>query len=208
MPWYHKAVWNAFCSIKNTVIMPFETYQLKIELLDTQPLVMRRIVVNPDILLVDLHRVIQTTMGWFNSHIHLFQTSTREYSPREFEVEDALDSRITTLKEILSIREQSIRYLYDFGDYWMHVITLEEIDEQARKPRHPVCLLGANTCPPEDCGGTHGYRDFRKIMADPSHPEHKETRTWYGSPFNPETFHLQKVNRLLKRENYGCEWIE
>ncbi len=52
----------------------------------------------------------------------------------------------------------------------------------------PACVDGRRACPPEDCGGTWGYRDLLEILTDPTHPEHDERREWIGRPFDPEAF--------------------
>lgn len=52
----------------------------------------------------------------------------------------------------------------------------------------PACIHGRRSCPPEDCGGTWGYRELLGILADPAHPEHDERREWIGRPFDPDAF--------------------
>lgn len=52
----------------------------------------------------------------------------------------------------------------------------------------PACLDGRRACPPEDCGGTSGYRELLEILADPAHPEYDARREWIGRPFDPEVF--------------------
>lgn len=42
--------------------------------------------------------------------------------------------------------------------------------------------------PPEDCGGTWGYRELVAILADSPHPEHHERHEWLDRPFDPEAF--------------------
>ncbi|MBD3808072.1 MAG: hypothetical protein IE880_05065 [Epsilonproteobacteria bacterium] len=37
--------------------------------------------------------------------------------------------------------------------------------------------------PPEDCGGIHGFEDFKEIMGNRKHPEFKEMKTWYGGMY-------------------------
>ena len=34
--------------------------------------------------------------------------------------------------------------------------------------RYPLCLEGERACPPDDVGGTYGYQDYLKAMANPS----------------------------------------
>ncbi|HEY6245437.1 MAG TPA: hypothetical protein VIX17_15920 [Pyrinomonadaceae bacterium] len=45
---------------------------------------------------------------------------------------------------------------------------------------HPVCLAGANACPPEDCGGRGGYFEMTEIPADEAHSERESFSEWLG----------------------------
>jgi hypothetical protein len=47
-------------------------FQIQISLRDIKPKIWRRILVSEDLLLSDFHKIIQTTMGWTNSHFHHF----------------------------------------------------------------------------------------------------------------------------------------
>ena len=47
-------------------------YQIQISLKGSTPKIWRRIQLKSDTLLLDLHYIIQTTMGWTNSHPHQF----------------------------------------------------------------------------------------------------------------------------------------
>ena len=40
---------------------------------------------------------------------------------------------------------------------------------------YPRCVAGEGRCPPEDCGGVHGYAEFLQIIANPYHEEHEST---------------------------------
>lgn len=62
---------------------------------------------------------------------------------------------------------------------------LELADESLTYPR---CLAGEGRCPPEDCGGVHGYAEFLTAIIDPDHDQHQELLTWAGGPFDPEAF--------------------
>ena len=62
---------------------------------------------------------------------------------------------------------------------------------------YPMCVAGAQACPPEDVGGYPGYAEFMLIMGDPSHPEHGEMLDWYGGAFDPSAFDVDQANRML-----------
>ena len=53
--------------------------RLRIELLDTDPLVWRRVVVPETINLHRLHELIQDVMGWEDCHLYEFECNGRHY---------------------------------------------------------------------------------------------------------------------------------
>ena len=50
-------------------------FQLKIILIDSKPTIWRRIQIDANTLLTDLHKIIQSSIGWTNSHLHQFTKS-------------------------------------------------------------------------------------------------------------------------------------
>ncbi len=90
-------------------------------------------------------------------------------------------------------------YEYDFGDGWQHEVAAEKILPPDPAFKHPLCLAGANACPPEDCGGMGGYYDLLEILANPKYPEHADVKEWIGGGFDPNEFSLDGVNLVLKR---------
>lgn len=187
--------------------MTKKTYQIKISIKNSKPKIWRRIVVNSDILLVDFHKIIQTTMGWSNSHLHLFSDGFEEYSPKEFEVDYTNDSRKVKLDKILRGEKSKIQYEYDFGDGWIHEILLEKILAPNNQPQIPKCIAGKRNCPPEDCGGVWGYSNILEILKQPDHEEYESYSEWLGEEFDPELFDMDKINKSLKKKNYGCFWL-
>lgn len=79
-------------------------------------------------------------------------------------------------------------YAYDFGDDWQHVLVHEGFESADDNHTYPRCVAGEGRCPPEDCGGIHGYAEFLQIIADPDHEEYESTVQWAGSHFDPEAF--------------------
>lgn len=49
-----------------------EVYQLKITLKGSRPPIWRRVQLVADTTLFELHKIIQITMGWCDSHLHQF----------------------------------------------------------------------------------------------------------------------------------------
>ncbi|MEW6525457.1 MAG: plasmid pRiA4b ORF-3 family protein [Spirochaetota bacterium] len=188
---------------KITKLKNNEWYQLKISLNDIKPLIWRRFIVDSQIKLPDLHKVIQTVMGWTNSHLHQFIKDGKFYSePDEESFIECIDYRKIKLNQILQKEKQSFIYEYDFGDGWEHKIVLEKIIK-GNIYKHPLCIDGQRSCPPEDCGGPYGYQDLLKIISNPNNDEYDEMMEWLGNDFDPEHFDIELINERLKRKNYG-----
>ena len=165
-------------------------FQLKVTLNDTKPPVWRRVLVDGSSTLDHLHEVIQAAFGWWNSHLHEFEVGRTRYGvpdPDEDWGQPAQDERRTRLNAIAG-EGSAFRYTYDFGDNWDHRIVIETVKPAAAGVKVPACVDGRRACPPEDCGGTWGYRELLEILTDPTHPEHDERREWIGRPLDPEAF--------------------
>lgn len=98
-----------------------------------------------------------------------------------------------------------IRYNYDFGDNWWFTIKLEEIVDDYFFG-YPTLLDGAETAPPEDVGGIHGFYAFLDAYRDPKHPDHKEVCEWVDVLHFRE-YDPSRINDKLKSLNYKkTEW--
>lgn len=188
--------------------MPKQIYQIKVVLKNTKPKIWRRLLVDADTQLDDLHRIIQTSMGWTNSHLHLFKVGKNEYAPDEFEVEDCLSSRKVKLNTILKKEKSKILYVYDLGDYWEHDIILEKIIKEGDAGQIPRCVKGKSSCPPEDCGGTFGYMELIQTISNPKHEDYESMMEWLDGEFDPDYFNVEEVNQSLKQKDFGCLWFE
>jgi hypothetical protein len=80
-----------------------------------------------------------------------------------------------------------VRYRYDFGDDWEHTVEFEEL-LPADDGAYPRCVAGAGACPPEDVGGTTGYAEFLRTIADRRHPERAAMLRWAGAAFDAQAF--------------------
>ena len=106
-----------------------------------------------------------------------------------------------TLNALLGKEGDSMHYVYDFGDYWEHEITLDELLAATPDSRYPLCVAGERACPPEDCGGTWGYEQLIETLTDPKNPDHEQMREWAGLSegvsFDPARFDLTEANARL-----------
>lgn len=161
---------------------------IKVTLADIEPAVWRRFTINSDATLPELHDVIQDVMGWEDRHLHMFFVGDDPYrTSRRYEMKSALeewDDGAGTLEdgvrvdEVLGAVGDRLGYEYDFGDGWTHHLVVEEISPVAGTA---ACLDGNRACPPEDCGGTSGYDELLKVLADTDHPDHNHMKQWAGS---------------------------
>lgn len=187
--------------------MKKKIYQIQISLKGFKPKIWRRIVVPSDILMPDLHKIIQTVMGWTNSHLHQFIKNRKFYSLPYEDNWDELpinDYRKIKLNYFLKKENDKLIYEYDFGDGWEHEILLEKTLPDNSNFQYPECLKGKMNCPPEDCGGVWGYSDMLEILKNPKHKEYEEYIEWLGGEFDPEHFDKDEVNEILKSQDYGC----
>ncbi len=174
-------------------------YDFKVTLLDTDPEVYRRIVVPESYSFWDLHVAIQDAMGWLDCHLHAFRFVESGITegigiPDDDGLADVetLPGWETPIEDYFDVGDSCI-YEYDFGDGWIHRITLHGIFLAEKGRRYPVCMDGAMACPPEDCGGVPGYYRLLEILSDPQHEEFDELLEWLEDPFDPAAFSLSEV---------------
>ncbi len=189
--------------------MKDKIYQIKISLKGFSPKIWRRILVHPDLFLPDFHKIIQTTMGWENYHLHQFIANGIEFTQKS-EDDDwwdnvkSVDYENVKISDLLVEEKDKIIYEYDFGDGWEHDIVLEKILPVESGVKYPICIGGKNNCPPEDVGGVSGYAYMLEVLSNPKHEEYEMFIEWLGGPFDPEYFDKNEINELLQMENYGC----
>ena len=175
------------------------TIQFKIQIRDIKkPPVWRRIVIPGNFTFHDLHNTIQSAFGWWDEHLYQFQRhpfdggwTVKEPDDEDDNwgerPEDARETNVLTFIQHMGL--EKFVYVYDFGDSWVHDITVEQIDHDTNLD-HPVCLAGKGACPPEDCGGPWGYEELKEEMDKDEINE----------------FDLEEVNEELESITAGSEW--
>ncbi|MBM3404068.1 MAG: plasmid pRiA4b ORF-3 family protein [Bacteroidetes bacterium] len=172
------------------------------------PKIRRRLLVPANISLQDFHKVIQSSMGWWNSHLHQFIKGEKFYLEKTedddfWEDKIHVDYLMLKLSDLLKKEKDEIGYEYDFGDGWLHNIVLEKIPVSDPGVNNPQCTAGKRNCPPEDCGGPFGYSNLLTVISNPRHEEYEEMMKWTGGNFDPESFDKETINDLLKKEDFG-----
>ena len=174
-------------------------FELEIVLEEVQPSVRRRVQVPGEVSLAVLHEVVQSVMGWSNSHLHEFDIAGRRFGipDPDWPDQDLTDEAKGTLFWLVKPGDR-FGYLYDFGDNWAHRITVDKVATAEPGVRYPRCVAGQGACPPEDVGGPWGYDEFQAALADPTHPDHDERLEWAGGPFDPHRFDLDEADGALQ----------
>lgn len=189
-----------------------KTYQLNISIAGTKPKVWRQIIVKSDILLPELHSVLQTIMGWSDTQLHRFIKDDREYF---FNMDDTVsggyDYLLAKLDSILFKVNDIFYYEYDFAENWIHEIVLEKISED-KNYKHPVCLDGKNNAPDEL---VEQDNDFEEIIDDMDEyesfgefdDEFENLEFDDLDDFEPKVapkryFALKEINAILKNKDF------
>lgn len=95
---------------------------------------------------------------------------------------------------------KEIQYLYDFGDSWNFIISLEQVVEDYYFG-FPTLLDGAQTAPPEDIGGMPMFYDFLEAYHDLKHPAHEQVCE-YAESVDFRVYNPEQINEWLKGIRY------
>ena len=140
-----------------------------------------------------LHLVVQAAIGWSNGHLYEIVAGDLTWGFVDADNETSrLDARKARLCDVLGYAK-TLKYLYDFGDRWEHVITVEDIIDPSPGHLYPRLVEVQGRCPPEDVGGPGGYVRFREAIIDPSHRRHAECKDWVGNDFDPDTVNSHRL---------------
>jgi hypothetical protein len=175
--------------------------RLKVTLDRVEPEVMRRLVVPLTIRLNRLHLTLQAAFGWTNTHLYAFTAGGIDWGipdPHYPTGGQPVDARKARLYDIVrDTGAKTIRYLYDFGDDWQHVIKLERWFENTDTAGMPFLLEGFGRCPPEDVGGPEGYATLLAAIADAAHPGHAEALETAPAGFDPAIVNQADLERQV-----------
>jgi len=168
---------------------------MRVSLRGTDPLVWREFGAPANYTIEDLHEILQIVMGWHSYHCHVFRIPGKEYSC-DIGLE-GVSSQSIQLATAFKKSSGSFEYVYDFGDYWCHDVTLVRGLMAREEDPPPLCWDGAMAGPPEDVGGIAGFADFKRILEDPMHEERNDWQTWAGSTYRPDCFSAKQATAGL-----------
>jgi len=165
------------------------SYVIKVFLYEVEPLIWRQFSISGTATFKELHQVIQKAMGWNDEQAHQFRhgkgksltsviSDTQEQVAPGDKFEDEND---ITVAEFVGRRRLPIRlmYRYDFFDDWTHELVFEEKNEDESTLK---MLGGERACPPEDCGGSFGYKECLEGFAE-----------WMDDDYDPEAFDVKSI---------------
>jgi hypothetical protein len=173
-------------------------YELDVTLVGARPRIWRRIAVAADATFGDLHHAIQEACGWDDDHLFAFRTPTGTViggSPFEDPFDDPLPDAAGVPLASYFAEHDGCQYEYDFGDGWLHDLSVVRRLEEPTDYRRQV-LDGARAFPPEDVGGLPGYEQCVEVATGGDDPH--GIREWLGD-WDPERFDLTELKQRFDR---------
>jgi hypothetical protein len=175
--------------------------RLRISLAEIEPEIWRRVEVPLAVHLKGVHDVIQAAMGWEDYHLFEFHIGQKVYGipdPAWDFDREVMNARSVRLAALIARGIDHLEYVYDLGDNWRHVVTIEAVGPPPAPARlYPRFVEGARRCPPEDVGGVIGYDEFLEAVRKPRHPEQRRILEWYGGPYDPDDIDLALIRRRI-----------
>jgi Plasmid pRiA4b ORF-3-like protein len=99
-------------------------------------------------------------------------------------------------------RGTEFKYIYDFGDHWVHILTVPKVLSLTPAPQTATCIVGGRSCSPQVVGGESGNAEFLRVLLRPAKEEINEQqqrpKRWNGGNFDPEWFDLAKADKAVR----------
>ena len=195
--------------------MSIQTVGVRINLVGYEPKIWRRVQVPVWTKLDQLHEIIQIAFDWEDYHLwefrikgNVFQMYSEYYEDDlwRFEWENCYLAEDFELMYFIKLGIRKFRYVYDFGDDWVHDISLGVVRKSNAADDYPILLGGECCAPPEDVGGIYGFEDFAIAALNEEHEEHNEALQWYGrGKFDPDWFDWEGIARKFERIRTPCD---
>ncbi|MBE6527642.1 MAG: plasmid pRiA4b ORF-3 family protein [Thermoplasmata archaeon] len=156
------------------------SFILKFTLDGSKPQITRTVAIPAESSFFDLHRAIQDSFGWIDSHLHEFVVGKQRELIGHTAIPDVKDEREFAIADY---QDQPIHYNYDFGDRWETTVEWMGTSEDYLIP---TLVDYQEVSPTDDSGGLMGFQMMWKTMSKPDDPNYKETKEWFDN-FPPRT---------------------
>jgi len=189
--------------------MAREILVFHVRLKEVTPAIWRRIEIRAEETFWGLHCAIQDAMPWKDKHLFQFRFPSGDEelliglpTPKGVGEENLLWCWQTPLSDWYVTAAAQCHYLYDFGDRWIHTVTLEARRPAASRGGYPRCTAGQRRCPPEDVGGPQGFSKFLEALSedlDRPEPRQRFVGSWNPEDFRPEDIVFTRSSTRLRR---------
>ncbi|MCR2822375.1 plasmid pRiA4b ORF-3 family protein [Lederbergia panacisoli] len=136
-------------------------FQFKVQMLQMEKPIWRRLLVDRDSTFYQLHEILQVAFDWGGYHLHNFMITRKDGKKVENEIGNpeeefdfswrvVLDEHHEKLSDWFIMEKDRAVYTYDFGDDWRHEIVLEKILSPSKDVTYPYCLKAVRPAPAED----------------------------------------------------------
>lgn len=146
---------------------------VRVDVDGTSPPVWRRLVLDGDLTLDEVHEILQAAFGWLDYHLHRFWpgptkdlwggpffTTPYDEDSGEEDTEGMLPEAEVQLDQVLREKGDRLFYTYDFGDNWTCTLKLETTAPKDPDTERAVCTAARLAGPLEDCGGVPGHQEL------------------------------------------------
>lgn len=177
-------------------------YELKVTLRGIRLPVWRRFIVQSDLLLADLAKIILTVMGWTDDVPHFFEKNGTKYFRKTtddlyWDTINEVDFLQVRIHNLLEQRTDSIHFYYGNNSDWICEVELKFI-RPLKNPGHKPRVISGNMANPSMFASSYQqYKDFIKPFAT--------EETVADSQLKEAVFSFDKktCNALLCLRNFG-----
>jgi len=180
-------------------------FEFEVSLMDIKPRIWRRFLLEAEATFRDLHLAIQDACGWEDCHLHAFRAKERARSAIATNAGADFGPASTTAPLASYFGKPGDRcvYEYDFGDSWMHRVSLKAVRDLPERV-HRRLTGGMRAFPLEDSGSIPGYYACAAAAGavDPDEvglPEAliEEKRDWMDPDWHPDAFDLDAAREAF-----------
>jgi hypothetical protein len=184
---------TAHRELRRPPLQQVRIFRVRVDLKGSQPRIWRRLELRSDLTLDLMHRILQTSFSWTDTHLWRFSIGGEPFSRsgqaflcpwdvEEGEEDDAGAPAASDVRldEVIQEPGDILFYVYDYGDSWELKLKLEDVSEADADPPAGLVVGGRRAAPPEDCGGITDGAELAEILED------------------PERFEIDVINALLR----------